>query len=175
MYKRQERTRDIVDALKRFAAVDKMLPEQVNINEVIERSVRWVVQSAPAKVAVDVDLPPDLRCTGSSGQLQQVAMNLVQNACDAMASRDAGRLRISGAVADGVVRLSFADNGPGIADADLGRLFEPFFTTKQVGQGTGLGLSISYAIVERHGGRLAASNQAGGGAEFVLSLPVQGP
>ena len=170
-----ERTRDIVDALKRFAAVDKMLPEQVNINEVIERSVRWVVQSAPAKVAVDVDLPPDLRCTGSSGQLQQVAMNLVQNACDAMASRAAGRLRISGAVADGVVRLSFADNGPGIAAADLGRLFEPFFTTKQVGQGTGLGLSISYAIVERHGGRLAASNQAGGGAEFVLSLPVQGP
>ena len=170
-----ERTRDIVDALKRFAAVDKMLPEQVNINEVIERSVRWVVQSAPAKVAVDVDLPPDLRCTGSSGQLQQVAMNLVQNACDAMASRAAGRLRISGAVADGVVRLSSADNGPGIAAADLGRLFEPFFTTKQVGQGTGLGLSISYAIVERHGGRLAASNQAGGGAEFVLSLPVQGP
>lgn len=53
-----ERTRDIVDALKRFAAVDKMLPEQVNLNEVIERSVRWVVQSASAKVAVDVDLPP---------------------------------------------------------------------------------------------------------------------
>ena len=59
--RRMERTRDIVDALKRFAAVDKMLPERVNINEVIERSVRWVVQSAAAKVAVDVDLPPDLR------------------------------------------------------------------------------------------------------------------
>ena len=169
-----ERTRDIVDALKRFAAVDKMLPEQVNINEVIERSVRWVVQSASAKVAVDVDLPPDLRCTGSSGQLQQVAMNLVQNACDAMASRDDGRLCISGTVADGMVRLCFADNGPGIPETDLGRLFEPFFTTKPIGQGTGLGLSISYTIVERHGGKLTASNQAGGGAEFILTLPVQG-
>jgi two-component system sensor histidine kinase HupT/HoxJ len=169
-----ERTRDIVDALKRFAAVDKMLPEQVNINEVIERSVRWVVQSASAKVAVDVDLPPDLRCTGSSGQLQQVAMNLVQNACDAMASRDDGRLCISGTLADGMVRLCFADNGPGIPEADLGRLFEPFFTTKPIGQGTGLGLSISYTIVERHGGKLTASNQAGGGAEFILTLPVQG-
>jgi two-component system sensor histidine kinase HupT/HoxJ len=169
-----ERTRDIVDALKRFAAVDKMLPEQVNINEVIERSLRWVVQSAAAKVAVDVYLPPGLRCTGSSGQLQQVVMNLVQNACDAMASRDGGRLRISGTVADGMVRLSFADNGPGISDADLGRLFEPFFTTKPIGQGTGLGLSISYTIVERHGGKLTAGNQASGGAEFILTLPVHG-
>ncbi len=168
-----ERTRDIVDALKRFAAVDKMMPEQVNINEVIERSVRWVVQSASAKVAVDVDLPSDLRCTGSSGQLQQVAMNLVQNACDAMASRDDARLRISGTVADGMVRLRFADNGPGISDSDLGHLFEPFFTTKPVGQGTGLGLSISYTIVERHGGKLTASNEASGGATFILSLPVQ--
>ena len=168
-----ERTRDIVDALKRFAAVDKMMPEQVNINEVIERSVRWVVQSASAKVAVDVDLPSDLRCTGSSGQLQQVAMNLVQNACDAMASQDDARLRISGTVADGMVRLRFSDNGPGISDSDLGHLFEPFFTTKPVGQGTGLGLSISYAIVERHGGKLTASNEASGGATFILSLPVQ--
>ena len=65
-----ERTRDIVDALKRFSAVDKTLPEQVCLNDVIERSVRWVVQSASARFAVDVDLPPDLRCSGSSGQLQ---------------------------------------------------------------------------------------------------------
>lgn len=170
-----ERTRDIVDALKRFAAVDKMLPEQVNLNEVIERSVRWVVQSASAKVAVDVDLPPDLRCAGSSGQLQQVAMNLVQNACDALSSRDDGRLRISGKAANGMVRLCFADNGPGIPEADLGRLFEPFFTTRPIGQGTGLGLSISYTIVERHGGELTARNRASGGAEFILTLPVQGP
>ena len=167
--------RDIVDALKRFSAVDKMTPEQVSLNEVVERSVRWVVQSASAKVAVDVDLPPDLRCAGSSGQLQQVAMNLVQNACDALSSRDDGRLRISGKAANGMVRLCFADNGPGIPEADLGHLFEPFFTTRPIGQGTGLGLSISYTIVERHGGELTARNRASGGAEFILTLPVQGP
>ena len=168
-----ERTRDIVDALKRFSAVDKMTPEQVNLNEVVERSVRWVVQSASAKFAADVDLPPGLVCSGSSGQLQQVMMNLVQNACDATARQPDARLTVSGSYAGGMVVLRFADNGPGIAEENLGRLFEPFFTTKPVGQGTGLGLSISYGIVERHGGKLSARNLPTGGAEFELSLPVE--
>lgn len=168
-----ERTRDIVDALKRFSAVDKMAPEQVNLNEVIERSVRWVVQSASAKFTVDVDLPPNLCCTGSSGQLQQVVMNLIQNACDATASQPDATLKIVGTTENGRVSLRFIDNGPGIADEHVNRLFEPFFTTKPVGQGTGLGLSISYGIVDRHGGKLSASNSASGGAVFVLALPLE--
>jgi len=168
-----ERTRDIVDALKRFSAVDKTTPEQVSLNEVVERSVRWVVQSASARFAVDVDLPPDLVCTGSSGQLQQVVMNLVQNACDAVAQSADSRLKITGRCENGMAVLRFADNGPGIPEEHLSRLFEPFFTTKPVGQGTGLGLSISYGIVERHGGKLSARNLPGGGAEFILSLPVE--
>lgn len=168
-----ERTRDIVDALKRFSAVDKMTPERVDLNEVVERSVRWVVQSAAAKFAVDLDLPADLHCVGSSGQLQQVVMNLVQNACDATARQADARLQIAGRVAQGMVELHFVDNGPGIAAEHLDHLFEPFFTTKPVGQGTGLGLSISYGIVERHRGKLSAGNAPGGGAEFILALPVE--
>jgi two-component system sensor histidine kinase HupT/HoxJ len=166
-----ERTRDIVDALKRFSAVDKMSPERVNLNEVVERSVRWVVQSASNRFNVEIELEDDLSCAGSSGQLQQVIMNLVQNACDATAGQEAPTLRICGRREKDRVFLTFADNGPGIAPEHLGRLFEPFFTTKPVGQGTGLGLSISYGIVERHGGRLSAANRPEGGAEFVLSLP----
>ena len=168
-----ERTRDIVDALKRFSAVDKTTPEQVNLNEVIERAVRWVVQSAPARFTVDLDLPAGLHCNGSSGQLQQVAMNLVQNACDATLHQPAPRLQIVGRLEGGNVCLRFIDNGPGIAEQHLDRLFEPFFTTKPVGHGTGLGLSISYGIVDRHGGKLAAVNLPGGGAEFILTLPVE--
>jgi two-component system sensor histidine kinase HupT/HoxJ len=167
------RTRDIVGALKRFSAIDKATPEQVSLNEVIERSLRWVTQSASTRMAVDVDLSPGLSCLGSSGQLQQVVMNLVQNACDATAGQGEPRLHISGHCADGFICLRFADNGPGIAPENIGRLFEPFFTTKEVGQGTGLGLSISYGIVERHGGNLSASNRLGGGAEFVLTLPIK--
>ncbi|MBT9520720.1 MAG: PAS domain-containing protein [Dechloromonas sp.] len=168
-----ERTRDIVDALKRFSAVDKMTPEQVSLNEVVERSVRWVVQSAAANFTVNTKISPNLKCSGSSGQLQQVIMNLVQNACDATASQREPALTVSGDIEDGMVILRFADNGPGISEEHLGRLFEPFFTTKPVGQGTGLGLSISYSIVERHGGRLSAHNLPGGGAEFILALPVE--
>lgn len=173
MIEGSERTRDIVDALKRFSAVDKMTPERVSLNEVVERAVRWVVQSASTKFAVDIDLPPDLCCSGSSGQLQQVVMNLVQNACDAVGKNQDARLAVRGNIEDGMALLRFADNGPGIAEEYLGRLFEPFFTTKPVGQGTGLGLSISYGIVERHGGKLSARNLPGGGAEFVLSLPLE--
>ena len=167
-----ERTRDIVDALKRFSAVDKMAAERVNLNEVVDRSVRWVVQNASARFPVDIDLPSNLICAGSSGQLQQVIMNLVQNACDATASQAEPCLTISGRIEDGVAHLSFVDNGSGIAAENLDRLFEPFFTTKPVGQGTGLGLSISYGIVERHGGKLSARNMPDGGAEFILALPV---
>jgi two-component system sensor histidine kinase HupT/HoxJ len=169
-----ERTRDIVDALKRFSAIDKTNPEEVRLNDVVERSVRWVTQSAAAHFVVEVDISANLVCTGSSGQLQQVVMNLVQNACDATADQEHPRLCISGGCENGMVCLRFADNGPGIAPEHLDRLFEPFFTTKQVGQGTGLGLSISYGIVDRHGGRLSASNLPTGGAEFSLCLPIQG-
>jgi two-component system sensor histidine kinase HupT/HoxJ len=131
------------------------------------------VQSAAAKFTVDVDLPPNLCCSGSSGQLQQVVMNLIQNACDATASQSAARLSIVGRVENKQVSLHFIDNGPGIAEDHLSRLFEPFFTTKPVGQGTGLGLSISYGIIDRHGGKLSAQNAEAGGAEFILALPVE--
>ena len=169
-----ERTRDIVDGLKRFSAIDRQADEDFNLTEVIERSVRWVTRSMPPKFRIDVDLQAELPMRGSSGQLQQVIMNLVQNACDAMADTPEPRLEVRAQPAAGeVVVVSVADNGPGIAAEHLARLFDPFFTTKPVGQGTGLGLSISYGIVERHGGKLEAANRPEGGAVFTLLLPLQ--
>jgi two-component system, NtrC family, sensor histidine kinase HupT/HoxJ len=168
-----ERTRDIVDGLKRFSAIDRQADETFNLTEIVERAVRWVTRSMPPKFEVRLDLPPELTIRGSSGQMQQVIMNLVQNACDAMAQTPEPRLTVRAAPAAGeVVVLSVADNGPGIPPEDLARLFDPFFTTKPVGQGTGLGLSISYGIVERHGGRLEAANAPEGGAVFTLLLPL---
>ena len=167
-----ERTRDIVDGLKRFSAADRNLRETMDLVPVVERAVHWVSKAAPNSFSVEVDLPEELMVVGSAGQLQQVMMNLVQNACDATAGQPKARLMISVEIEGDGVHLRFADNGPGIARENLPRIFDPFFTTKPVGKGTGLGLAISYGIVEQHGGRLEAGNGADGGALFTLVLPL---
>ncbi|NMF97753.1 ATP-binding protein [Aromatoleum toluolicum] len=167
-----ERTRDIVDGLKRFSAIDRDENRAFDLRDVVERAVRWVCKAARDNFHVAVELPDPLPLTGSSGQMQQVVMNLVQNACDATAGRPDPRLAIRAERDDNRVRLLFHDNGPGLAPDILDRIFDPFFTTKPVGMGTGLGLAISYGIVERHGGRLTAANHAEGGAVFVVEVPL---
>jgi two-component system sensor histidine kinase HupT/HoxJ len=166
-----ERTRDIVDGLKRFSAADRNLRETMDLVPVVERAVHWVTKAAPSTFSVDMNLPAELMVVGSAGQLQQVMMNLVQNACDATAGQAQARLTISAEVEGDGVRLRFADNGPGIAPENLPRIFDPFFTTKPVGKGTGLGLAISYGIVEQHGGCIEAANAPEGGAVFTVVLP----
>jgi two-component system sensor histidine kinase HupT/HoxJ len=166
-----ERTRDIVDGLKRFSAVDQNVLEPMDLVPVVERAVHWVGKAAPSHFRVRVDLPETLPVKGSAGQLQQVAMNLVQNACDATVGQPEARLEIACRSDAGKIVLSFADNGPGIPVENLPRIFDPFFTTKPVGKGTGLGLAISYGIVQRHGGDLDVENAPGGGAVFTLTLP----
>ena len=167
-----ERTRDIVDGLKRFSAIDRETRERFDLSAVIERAVHWVTRASGDALRVLPDYPEKMMALGSSGQLQQVVMNLVQNAMDATAGRPSPQLDIRASRQGALWQIDFIDNGPGIAPEALSHLFEPFFTTKPVGQGTGLGLSISYGIVERHGGRLRAENSPNGGAVFSLVLPV---
>jgi two-component system sensor histidine kinase HupT/HoxJ len=167
-----ERTRAIVDGLKRFSAVDREENAPFDLVEVMERSVHWVVKATGSRVEVVWDIPEHLPVLGSAGQMHQVLVNLAQNAVDAVARTPRPRLEISARAANGLAEVRLHDNGPGIPPAQLSQVFNPFFTTKPVGKGTGLGLSISYGIVERHGGRLSAANHPGGGAVFTLSLPL---
>lgn len=167
-----ERTRDIVDALKRFSATDSNENVRFNLREVLERSVRWVIKASGTHLQVVMDVPPEIPVMGSAGQMQQVIINLVQNAVDSVGRKENARLEITGRAKDGRIEIAFHDNGPGIPEQYLPRVFDPFFTTKPVGKGTGLGLSISYGIVERHGGRLCAANHPEGGAVFTLALPL---
>jgi len=171
-----QRTADIVGGLKRFSAMDPEARSPVDLNEVIERALHWVHKGTAGGVAMHWRPGPACTVTGSAGQLQQVMMNLVQNACDAAAgpAATAPALWVDVApTADGRVRIAVRDNGPGIPPEHQSHLFDPFFTTKPVGKGTGLGLSISYGIVEQHGGRLTAGNRPEGGAEFVVELPLE--
>ena len=170
-----QRTADIVHGLKRFSAMDPEERQPVNLVEVIERAIHWVQKGRPAPV--QVRWVPLQACTvlGSAGQLQQVMMNLLQNAFDALSTVPEPMVWVdmgcNGDPDRPTVCVTVRDNGPGIPPEHLLRIFDPFFTTKPVGKGTGLGLSISYGIVEQHGGRLSARNADGGGAEFVLELP----
>jgi two-component system sensor histidine kinase HupT/HoxJ len=166
-----ERTRDIVDGLKRFSATDRNENIKFNLAEIIERSVHWVTRATPAKFRVNTDLPANLPVLGSPGQIQQVIINLIQNAADATDQQTEPMLQISAREEFGEIIVLFRDNGTGIAAEALDKMFDPFYTTKPVGKGTGLGLSISYGIIERHGGMLSASNEPQGGAEFMLRLP----
>jgi two-component system, NtrC family, sensor histidine kinase HupT/HoxJ len=171
-----QRTADIVHGLKRFSAMDPEERTPVNLVEVIERAIHWVQKGRSHPV--DVRWSGGQACTvvGSAGQLQQVMMNLLQNAFDAVGhpAPDASVrpcVWVALTCDAGTARVSVRDNGPGIAPEHLSRVFDPFFTTKPVGKGTGLGLSISYGIVEQHGGRLSARPVEAGGAEFVMELP----
>jgi signal transduction histidine kinase len=106
-------------------------------------------------------------------QMQQVFLNIVLNAEQAMIeSHNRGSLTVTTERIEGNIKISFADNGPGIPQDIINRIFDPFFTTKEVGKGTGLGLSICYGIVSKQGGRIYAESQLGQGATFIVELPI---
>jgi two-component system NtrC family sensor kinase len=124
-------------------------------------------------VQVEEDYDPNLPLVfGDPQQLQQVFLNVVNNAYDAV--RETGRsprVRIVTSAVNGQVEVAIVDNGPGITMPD--RIFDPFFTTKEVGKGTGLGLSICYGIVREHGGEITCANhEPGEGATFLVRLPA---
>ena len=118
-------------------------------------------------VRSDESVPP-IEC--APRELEQVFLNLLLNAADAVG--DSGTIRLSTFCDAARARVEVADDGSGIAPADLARVFDPFFTTKPVGKGTGLGLAISYEIVQRHGGEIEVRSELGRGTVFSVWLPL---
>jgi len=135
----------------------------------LEPSLRWDGISVEAELPEDPPVIP-----GNADRLQQVLVNLVANARDALLGmrRDPpGRVLLECRVDEAAAVYTVEDDGRGVPDEIRGRIFDPFFTTKEVGAGTGLGLSVSYGIVREHGGSLVHERAAGGGARFVVRLP----
>lgn len=166
------RVRDIVNDLRRYSSTPRGQPEPVKIRDVIESAVRWATQGSGRQADIAVDVDPECTVMGHEGPLHQVAVNLLQNALDAVEKSVQPRLWIGARTNGERVTLSFEDNGSGIPADNFTRIFDPFFTTKSAGKGTGLGLSISEAIVRDHGGSIEVTNRPGGGAVFAISLPV---
>lgn len=171
---RAETTRasQVVKDLLAFARRSEPQRAPLDLNGVIARSLRMrQYQFSETSVRVETALENDLPAVmGDSRQLQQVCLNLLTNAIQAM-SLAGGMLRVSSYVVDDRVRLEVSDSGPGIPSAARAHIFEPFFTTKKEGEGTGLGLSVSYGIVKAHGGTIEIVETGPGGTTFRVTLP----
>jgi two-component system, NtrC family, sensor histidine kinase HupT/HoxJ len=166
-----QRVADIVKSLKRLSFSPGGEAEAVDLAALAEKAVQWAAKGRNSQAAITMDLPPGFAAKGHAAQLHQVLVNLVENALDAVAGAASPTVVLTGHRDGANVVLDVADNGAGMAEADVLKVFDPFFTTKPVGQGTGLGLWISYGIVRDHGGHLEATNRPGGGALFRMVLP----
>jgi two-component system NtrC family sensor kinase len=168
-----ERVKKIVQDLRIFSRMDHAELQNADLNEEIERALTLMEPRFRNEIEVEREFGelPRMRCY--AGQLNQVILNLLMNACDALGER--GTIRIRTRRRGEGVRLEFSDDGPGIPPESLSRIFDPFYTTKPVGAGTGLGLSLSHSIIERHGGRLAVDSEVGVGTTFAIDLPIVAP
>jgi signal transduction histidine kinase/CheY-like chemotaxis protein len=172
-----ERCRRIVQNLLIFARKNKPQKRPVDLNSMLESVLELkAYQLRVDNVRIVRELQKNLpRTMADASQLQQVLMNIVHNAQQAMGEqKGSGVLTVRTRHQEGRIRLEISDTGPGIAPENLTRIFDPFFTTKEVGQGTGLGLSICYGIVQEHRGRIWAESRLGEGSTFHLEIPVQG-
>lgn len=165
-----ERIHRIIKDLLQFSRPPTSQIEDVDVHRVIQDSLNLVtVQKGFKGIAIDLsprdDVPP---VRGNSDQLQQVLINILINAADAMPQ--GGSISIRTAEEDGWVTISIKDTGEGISAQDLDKIFDPFYTTKSPAKGTGLGLSISLKIIEDLGGRIKVESKRGKGAEFTIFL-----
>jgi two-component system, NtrC family, sensor kinase len=182
-----ERIREIVLSLRTFSRMDEAEMKKVDIHEGLDSTLMILghrIKAKPGCIAIEVIKEygnlPLVECY--AGQLNQVFMNILANAIDALDESLVNesekltnpQIRICTELLEGDrVKISIADNGLGIPSAVKTRLFDPFFTTKAIGKGTGMGLSISYQIIsDRHGGSLECISQPGAGAEFVIVIPL---
>jgi two-component system NtrC family sensor kinase len=164
------RVRDLVTKLRTFSRLDEGSFKQADIRECIESALTFLGHRLGHGISVRATYADDNSLYCAPGLLNQVVLNLLTNAVDAVGAR--GHVRITTSRDANTFRLSVADSGPGVSDELRERVFEPFFTTKDVGAGTGMGLAISYRIVERHRGRIEIGRSAEGGAEFTVHIPL---
>ncbi len=167
---------EIISHLRTFGRAATVSREPVAIGEVIARALALMQEQMRLR-EIDVELAPCLEAPtviGNAIQLEQVFINLLSNARDAVADAPCKTIAIACAVEGDEVALRFEDSGAGIPAGLERRIFDPFFTTKEVGAGTGLGLSITYGIIKEHGGTIAVANRPEGGAAFQIRLPLAG-
>jgi two-component system NtrC family sensor kinase len=149
--------------------------EDVDVNDTVQQTISILDNYARINnIEIRVDLSSELPIIASDqAQLQQVFLNLISNAIDAIGKE--GLIIVRSLRSENEIQVSVADNGPGIPEDLQRKVFDPFFTTKASGKGTGLGLWISYNIVEKMGGTITVTSKAGGGSLFTVKIPIVVP
>lgn len=172
IYRQTSRASSIVNNLLNFSRVSDARFAPVDLNRVIDDTIQLLdAQLRNTRIEVlrryDEQLPS---APGNAPKLQQVFMNLILNARDAMP--EGGSLEIATDTREESIQISFRDNGVGISAENMARIYDPFFTTKQIGKGTGLGLAVSYGIIQDHGGHITVESKPGEGTIFMITLPL---
>ncbi|MGH9847570.1 MAG: two-component system sensor histidine kinase NtrB, partial [Blastocatellia bacterium] len=172
IHRQTSRASSIVNNLLNFSRVSDARFAPVDLNRVLDDTIQLLdAQLRNTEIEVVRNYAGDLpRPAGHAAKLQQVFMNLILNARDAMPR--GGRLEIATEFDDAEVAICFRDSGAGIAPEHLAKIYDPFFTTKQIGKGTGLGLAVSYGIIRDHGGHIAVESGPEAGTLFRITLPL---
>jgi len=173
--KETTRCKDIVKGLLEFARPKEPEMGMVDMNELLNKSLTLMERQALFQnIDIRKSYKPGLpKIFADGAQLQQVFINIILNAAEAMNGNGALTLKTSVDTGRDMISIEFTDTGHGIREEDKKRLFEPFFSTKEVGKGTGLGLAISYGIVQKHRGVIEVQSEAGHGATFTVKLPLK--
>lgn len=168
-----DRCKAITHRLLGFARRTDVYSEQLDINEIIREVLQFLDNAMLYnRIKLELDLDDDLPLTTSDRiQLQQIFLNIINNAIDAIGKNGLIQIRSQGTASD--LQIIIEDNGPGIAAEVLPNIFEPFYTTKETGKGTGLGLSITYGLVKKLGGDIAVQSRLGHGTVFTLTIPLK--
>jgi signal transduction histidine kinase len=170
------RARDIVKGLLEFSRTKVFSMRWIELAVIAKRALTLIAAQVPAEVEIHTDIPPQLKVQVDVQRFQEVLLNLLLNAVQAIGSRP-GRVMLK-ATADETARqavITVQDTGPGIPADIRGRIFDPFFTTKGDNQGTGLGLAVAYGIIKQHRGSIAVESEPGEGCTFVIRLPLESP
>ncbi len=170
------RARDLVKGLLEFSRVRDFTLQSIPLAEVVQRAVRLIASQAPPGVDIVSEVPADLKVEIDSQRMQEVFLNLLMNAIQAIAEPP-GVIRIAAHTEQDKreVVITVSDTGVGIPREHLDHIFDPFFSTKKAGLGTGLGLSIVYGIIEKHRGTISVESREGEGTRFTIRLPLECP
>jgi len=179
MYKQIDRIVKITKDLSQFSRISKRDMVKKDMNQLMEHILSLVIPRLRVEqVTLETELQPDLpQILMEPDRIEQVVMNIINNAVDALEGRENKVIRVASGFtrreSRDYLKLTISDNGMGIPRENIDKLFDPFFTTKDPGKGTGLGLHICYTIIQEHGGRIWAENNMEGGASFFIEFPIE--